>query len=127
MVGLVVVSHSADLAQAARGLAAAIGAEGVDIETAGGGANGEMGADVKSVEDAIVRADTGQGVVLLGDLGSAIIAIRSALDAHDPESARFADAPLVEGLVAGAVTASVGGSLEEVVRAAEEARYASKT
>ena len=126
MVGLVVVSHSAALAHAVSEVAAAMGGDSVRIETAGGGPDGTLGADAASVERAIARADDGQGVLLLGDLGSSIISIKTALEARDADAARFADAPLVEGLVAAAVTASVGGSLAEVAKAAEEARHARK-
>lgn len=124
---LVVVSHSASLAEAARGLATQMSGDAVRIETAGGGEGDELGASVAGVEAALDRAAGPEGVVLLGDLGSAIIAIRAVLADRDDRTARMADAPLVEGLVAAAVTASAGGSLDAVVKAAEDARTASKT
>ena len=74
---------------------------------------------------AIDTAETGDGVVILGDLGSAILTVRAVLDG-DGDRARLADAPLVEGVVAAAVAASAGMDLEFVVRAAEEARGYSK-
>jgi dihydroxyacetone kinase DhaKLM complex PTS-EIIA-like component DhaM len=124
---LVVVSHSAALAEAARDLAAQMGGDDVRIETAGGGAGNPMGASVESVESALERASSPEGVVLLGDLGSAIIAIKAVLADQEEGAARLADAPLVEGLVAAAVTAGAGGSIDAVVQAAEDARTASKT
>lgn len=127
MVSIVVVSHIPALAEAARELAAAMGTGEVRIEVAGGGEDGVMGANAKGVEEAIERAEDGDGVVLLGDLGSAIIAIKTALAAHEGDDVRLADAPLVEGLVAAAVTASAGGTVDEVVRSAEHARQALKT
>lgn len=126
LVSVVVVSHSAGLAQAAREMALTMGAHGVTIETAGGGPGGLLGTDATSVADAIARAEAGQGVVVLGDLGSAIISIKAALKDGFPGQVRFADAPLVEGLIAAAVTASAGASLAEVAAAAEEARHAPK-
>jgi PTS hybrid protein len=124
---LVVVSHSAALAEAARELAAQMGGRDVRIETAGGGEGDVMGASVENVEAALGRASGPEGVVLLGDLGSAIIAIKAVLEEREDGTARMADAPLVEGLVAAAVTASAGGTIDMVVQAAEDARTASKT
>jgi PTS hybrid protein len=98
----------------------------VRIEQAGGGPGGTLGTDDALVRAAIRRADAGQGVVVLGDLGSAILTIRHVLEHESNGHVRLADAPLVEGTVAAAVLASVGSPLEDVARGAEEARGARK-
>jgi PTS hybrid protein len=98
----------------------------VHIETAGGGPQGTLGTDDGLVRDAIRRADGGDGVVILGDLGSAILTIRHVLERQSNGHVKLVDAPLVEGAVAAAVISSTGSSLEDVVRAAEEARGARK-
>ena len=98
----------------------------VRIETAGGGPDGTLGTDDGLVRDAIRRANQGEGVVVLGDLGSAILTIRHVLERQSNGHARLVDAPLVEGTVAAAVVASTGCSIDDVVRAAEEARGAGK-
>jgi PTS hybrid protein len=98
----------------------------VRIETAGGGPDGALGTDDGLVRDAIRRANNGDGVVILGDLGSAILTIRHVLERQSNGHARLVDAPLVEGAVAAAVVASTGLPIEEVVRAAEDARGARK-
>ena len=126
MVGIVVVSHSADLAQGVADLASQMAGPAVRIEIAGGGPNGTLGTDDGLVRDAIRRADRGDGVVVLGDLGSAILTIRHVLERQSNGHVRLADAPLVEGAVAAAVVASAGCALAEVVVAAEEARGANK-
>ena len=74
------------------------------------------------------RADRGDGVVVLVDIGSAVLSLRALYEDGELDEARvvLADAPLVEGAVAAAVTASVGGDLAAVVAAAEEARGARK-
>jgi PTS hybrid protein len=77
------------------------------------------------VNTAIEEADAGAGVVVLGDLGSAILTAETVLDFLDDEQrgrVRIVDAPLVEGGVAASVAAESGAPLEEVVRAAESAR-----
>ena len=126
MVGIVVVSHSADLARGVAELASQMAGPEVHIEVAGGGPDGSLGTDDGLVRDAIRRANQGDGVVVLGDLGSAILTIRHVLERQSNGHARLVDAPLVEGAVAAAVLASTGCGLGDVVRAAEEARGACK-
>jgi PTS hybrid protein len=126
VVGIVVVSHSAELARGVGELAGQMAGPEVRIELAGGGPDGTLGTDDTLVRDAIRRANQGDGVVVLGDLGSAILTIRHVLERQSNGHALLVDAPLVEGAVAAAVVASAGSELSEVSRAAEDARGASK-
>ena len=125
MVGIVIVSHSADIASGAAELAGQMAGPDVRLEAAGGAPDGGLGTDEDLVQRAIAAADQGDGVVVLGDLGSAILTVRAELDG-DGDGARLADAPIVEGAVAAAVAASAGMDLGFVVQAAEEARGYSK-
>ncbi|TFD33488.1 HPr family phosphocarrier protein [Cryobacterium cryoconiti] len=91
---------------------------------AGGTDDGQIGTSFAKVVGGIEQADLGEGVVLLCDLGSAILTSETALDFLDDDvrsRVRIVDAPLVEGGVAAAVAAEVGGDLESVVRAARSA------
>jgi PTS hybrid protein len=126
MVGIVVVSHSSELALGLADLAGQMASPDVRIEPAGGTADGGLGTDEARVRDAIRRADQGAGVAILADLGSAILTIRHILDSHANGHVKLIDAPIVEGAVAAAVTASAGLPLDDVVHAAEEARDAHK-
>jgi PTS hybrid protein len=126
VVGIVVVSHSRDIAAGTARLAAQMAGPDVPIETAGGTPDGGLGTDAARVEAALAAADRGAGVVVLGDLGSAILTVRSILEAAPANGVRLLDAPLVEGAVAAAVTASAGLGIDDVARAAEEARAVSK-
>ena len=126
MVGIVVVSHSSELASGLAELAAQMAGPEVKIEHAGGTCDGTLGTDESRVRDAIRRADGGDGVVVLGDLGSAILTIRHVLESRVNNHVTLIDAPIVEGTVAAAVMASAGSSLEDVVSAAEEARSVRK-
>jgi PTS hybrid protein len=126
VVGIVVVSHSADLARGVAELAGQVAGPEVRIEPAGGGPGGTLGTDDGLVRDAIRRANQGDGVIVLGDLGSAILTIRHVLERTSNGHARLVDAPLVEGAVAAAVVASTGSELADVAQAAEVARGASK-
>jgi PTS hybrid protein len=126
MVGIVVVSHSSELARGLAELAGQMAGPSVRIEHAGGTAQGALGTDEGAVRDAIRRADQGEGVVVLGDLGSAILTIRHVLESRANGHVKLIDAPIVEGTVAAAVIASAGSPLDDVVQAAEEARDARK-
>lgn len=95
------------------------------LVAAGGTDDGGIGTSFTKVSEGIATADSGEGVVILCDLGSAILTAESALDFLDDdqrERVRIVDAPLVEGGVAAAVTAETGGDLAAVVRAAHSAR-----
>jgi phosphoenolpyruvate---glycerone phosphotransferase subunit DhaM len=126
VVGIVVVSHSADLAEGLAALASQMAGPEVRIEPAGGLPDGSLGTDEDRVRAAIKAADQGSGVVILGDLGSAILTVRHVLERHANGHVRLVDAPIVEGAVAAAVTASANMPLEDVARSAEEARGAGK-
>jgi PTS hybrid protein len=126
LVGIVVVSHSAHLARGVAELAGQMAGPEVRIEAAGGTPDGHLGTSDELVREAIRRADQGRGVLVLGDLGSAILTVRHVLEDTGNGHTSLADAPLVEGAVAAAVAASAGCEIDEVARAAEEARGASK-
>ena len=127
MVGIVVVSHSSELAEGLAALAGQMAGPDVRIEPAGGLPNGELGTDEDRVRAAIRAADQGAGVVVLGDLGSAILTVRHVLERHNGNgNVRLVDAPIVEGAVAAAVTASADMPLDDVARSAEDARGAGK-
>lgn len=134
-VGIVLVSHSAALAEGAAELASQVGGGGVAIAAAGGTADGRLGTSAEKVTDAVRRVSAGAGVLILPDLGSAILTVKTLLtDLEDDGVAAFgplgpvevADAPFVEGAVAAAVTAASGAPLAAVLAAAEEARDARK-
>ena len=127
MVGIVLVSHSFELAHGLATLAAQIAGDGVRVEPAGGGPDGKLGTSGDAVRQAIKRAECGQGVVVLADLGSSILTVRHLLEeGRGNGHVRLVDAPFVEGAIAAAVMSSAGQELEDVARAAEEARSASK-
>ncbi len=127
MVGIVLVSHSKELARGLADLASQVAGDEVRIEAAGGGPDGGLGTTGDAVWEAIVRADSGEGVVVLADLGSSILTVRHLLDEGRADGhIRLVDAPFVEGAIAAAVMSSAGQELDDVAKAAEEARGARK-
>lgn len=123
-VGIVLVSHSALLAEGAAELARQLSGDDVPVESAGGLPDGGIGTSIELIEQAVRAADRGAGVVVLADLGSAVLTVRLLLDDVDtlPDTVVLADAPFVEGAVSAAVAASSGATAEAVRAAAEEAR-----
>lgn len=120
-VGIVIVSHSAKLAEGIVELAGQMAPE-VVIVAAGGLPDGGLGTDYDTVLAALNEADQGAGVVLLYDLGSARMTAELAVESlDDQDSALLATAPLVEGAVVAAVAAQGGADLTEVHRVAEAA------
>lgn len=124
LVGIVVVSHSAQIAAGTVDLARQMAGDDLRIEAAGGIADGSLGTDAAAIADAIRAAETGAGVVVLVDLGSAVLATQTALELLGEEVAtnvRLSKGPLVEGAVVAAVQASIGDPLDAVLTAAEDA------
>lgn len=126
LVGIVLVSHSRELAQGLADLASQVAGPEVRIEPAGGGPEGTLGTSGSTVGDAIARADSGAGVVVLADLGSAVLTVKDVVRDRFNGRVRLIDAPFVEGAIAAAVVSAAGLSLEDVARAGEEARGARK-
>src|ERR1700691_4129224 len=128
MVGIVVVSHSAGLADGVIALAREMAGPSLALEAAGGFEDGDpthpaLGTDAGRVLEAIERAMSADGVLVLMDLGSALMSAEFAVELLEdpPGPVRLSAAPLVEGAVAAAVAASGGASLDAV---ADEARGA---
>jgi phosphoenolpyruvate---glycerone phosphotransferase subunit DhaM len=117
-VGLVVVSHSRALADAAVELARGMlpGRE-LAVEVAAGDVDGGLGTDATAIAEAITAADSGDGVVVLMDLGSAVLSAETALELVDEdvrERVVLSPAPLVEGLIGAVVTAAAGATRTQV-------------
>ncbi|MGD0064709.1 MAG: dihydroxyacetone kinase phosphoryl donor subunit DhaM [Streptosporangiaceae bacterium] len=127
-VGIVLVSHSAALAEGTAELAGQIAGGTVTIAAAGGTEDGRIGTSIDKVERALRLADAGAGVVILPDLGSSVLTVRALLSEPEdlPDPIAVADAPFVEGAVAATVTAAAGGDVKAVLEAAEGARHARK-
>ena len=127
LVGIVLVSHSFELAHGLAAMAAQVAGGEVRVEPAGGGPDGTLGTSGDVVWSAILKADSGQGVVVLADLGSSVLTVRHLVEEGRVNGhVRLVDAPFVEGAIAAAVMSSAGQELDEVARAAEEARGARK-
>ncbi|MBB6552664.1 dihydroxyacetone kinase phosphotransfer subunit [Nonomuraea rubra] len=119
MVGVVLVSHSAGLADETVALVRGIAGEDAPLAAAGGTVDGGLGTSLDLIEAAVRSVDSGFGVVIIPDLGSSVLTARLL---EEDGRVVVADVPFVEGAVAAAVAAGTGASLADVLEAAEEAR-----
>ena len=126
MVGIVVVSHSAKVAEGLVDLAKQISNKTVPIIAAGGMSDGGIGTDAMKIKDAIQSVDQGHGVLIFVDLGSAILSAETAIDLLGAESVEIVDAPLVEGVIASAIQVTLTDDLEDVKRVAHESKKMNK-
>ena len=125
MVSLVFISHSRALAQSAVDLVRQTVAPDLPLAFCGGAGfeHQELGTDAIDIQDAILSVFSEAGVLVLMDMGSAILSAETARELLAPdqqEKIRLTSAPLVEGGIAAAVQAQLGSPLDEVARAARE-------
>ncbi|MEU6375761.1 PTS fructose transporter subunit IIA [Streptomyces sp. NPDC046909] len=125
LVGIVLVSHSADVAASVAELAKGLTGGGVTVPVApaGGTEGGGLGTSSELIAAAAASVDRGAGVAILTDLGSAVLTVKALLAEGDelPAGTRLVDAPFVEGAIAAVVTAATGADLAAVEAAAAEA------
>lgn len=133
MITLVFVSHSRQLAEGVKELAGQMCSEDVQMVAAGGllcdDGQWELGTDALRIAEAIRRHWSDDGVLILADLGSAVMSAEQAIELLPAEAGQrclISNAPLVEGAVVAAVEAGLGRPLEEVNRAAEAAAHMTK-
>ena len=127
MVGLVLVSHSTQIAEGTAELVRQMAGE-VQVAAVGGDPDGGFGTDPERIKAAIENLDA-EGALIFMDLGSAVLSAETVLEmlsSEDRERVRLVDAPFVEGAFAAGVEASTGSATEECVEAAMEARTESK-
>lgn len=126
-VGVVLVSHSAEVAASVAELSGALlgSVEPAPLAVAGGTRDGGVGTSAELILAAARQVDEGQGVAVLCDMGSAVLTLKSLLAQTPsplPADTRIVDAPFLEGALAITLTAAIGGDLDTVLDAAEDAR-----
>ncbi len=124
MIGIVVVSHSAKVAEGVKEMADQMSQGRVPIAAAGGVDDQTLGTNAERIFAALQSAYSPDGVLVLMDLGSAVMSAQMAIEMMTPEQQakiQMTDAPLVEGAIVAAVEASLGRTLDEVKKAAEAA------
>lgn len=114
MVGFVIVSHSSKLAEGVVDLARMMAKE-TPIAAAGGLEDGSFGTSFEKIQTAVESVYSPDGVILLMDMGSAVMTAEMVVESMEGKKVRLADCPLVEGAVTGTVDASMDMCLEDIL------------
>lgn len=125
MVGIVIVSHSYLVATGLQEMALQMSRNMVKVVAAGGIDDTTIGTNAERIYQAIQQVYSTDGVLVLLDLGSALLSAQMAIEMCTPKqqaAIKLSDAPLVEGAIAATVEAALGHSLQQVNNAAEAAR-----
>lgn len=125
MIGLVIVSHSNKVSQGIVELCYEMVDGKIKIISAGGTKDGRIGTDTFLIKEAVEEIYDGDEVVILSDIGSSIMNAEMAIEMLDEEIREktiILDTPIVEGSIAVAVQAYISNNIEEVIKAAEDAR-----
>ena len=125
MVGIVIVSHSQKLAEGVVEVSKMM-AENAPIIAAGGLEDGELGTSYEKIFAAIEEVYSADGVIILMDMGSAVMTTEMVLEDLDKPNVKMLDCPLVEGAVLAAVEAAGGRSLKEISERIKESRTTNK-
>lgn len=119
MVGIVIVSHSKKLAESIAEFTTLMAA-GANVAAAGGTDDGEFGTSFQKIYEAIDSVYSDDGVILLMDMGSAVMTAEMVLEAYGSDKVVMADCPVVEGAVVATVNAQAGMSREEILESLKD-------
>ncbi|MDO5417155.1 MAG: dihydroxyacetone kinase phosphoryl donor subunit DhaM [Lachnospiraceae bacterium] len=119
MVGLVIVSHSENLANSVVEFTSVM-AKGIPIAAAGGLEDGSFGTSFERIQNAIESVYSDDGVIVLMDLGSAVMTTEMVLEMMEGKKAAMADCPLVEGAVAASIHVAGGMGFDEILKSLDE-------
>ena len=125
MVGIVIVSHSEKLATSIVDLTKMM-ADGAMIAAAGGLEDGSFETSYDRIKAAIDEVYSDDGVIILMDMGSAVMTTEMVLEEYDSEKVRMVDAPIVESVVAASVSAMCGSDLATILEEIEETKQTAK-
>nr|WP_314459302.1 dihydroxyacetone kinase phosphoryl donor subunit DhaM [uncultured Clostridium sp.] len=125
MVGFVIVSHSRMLAESIADFTRLM-AQSVKVIPAGGLEDGSFGTSYQLISDAIEEAYTGDGVLVLMDMGSAVMTAEMVLESMENPRVKMVDCPLVEGAVSGTIAAAGGLTMEAIYKNLTDSGYVNK-
>lgn len=125
MVGVVIVSHSKNLAESIVEYTRLMAGE-TKVAAAGGTDEGTFGTSFQKIYEAIDAVYAEDGVVVLMDMGSAVMTTEMVLEAYPESNVKMVDCPIVEGAVVATINAQVGMNLEDLIKSLEEVRLNKK-
>lgn len=114
MVGFVIVSHSEKLAEGVADLSKMM-APDAKVAVAGGMEDGSFGTSFERIQNAIEEVYSEDGVIILMDMGSAVMTTEMVLETMEDRKIRMADCPIAEGAVIGTAQSVFGATMEEIL------------
>jgi dihydroxyacetone kinase phosphotransfer subunit len=123
MVSILIISHSEKIALGTKELAEQMKQSELDILAVGGTSDGNLGTDTEEIEAALKQIDKSEGVIVLADLGSAVMSFEMIHESLEPDiqaKIRLANAPLVEGAILATVESSLGKNMTEILATIEK-------
>ncbi len=114
MVGVVIVSHSQSLAESIVDYTKLMAGE-ANVAAAGGLDDGGFGTSFEKIYNAIDSVYSEDGVVILMDMGSAVMTTEMVLEAYGADNVEMVDCPIVEGALQATVNAQIGRTREEII------------
>jgi len=128
MVGIVVVSHTKKISEGVKEIIEQMVGKNIKIASVGG-EPGRLGTNVSDIVNAINEAYDDQGVLIFADFGSTVLGAKTALSFLDEQKRSktyIVNAPIVEGAFIAAVEASLGKSINEILKVLEDAKNIKK-
>ena len=125
MVGIVIVSHSEKLAEGVVEVSRMM-AENVPIAAAGGMEDGTLGTSYDKIKSAVESLYSDDGVVILADMGSAVMTAEIVLEDIKLDNVKILNCPLVEGAILAAMESIGGRTLEDLAERVETAHPSKK-
>ncbi len=122
MVGLLIVSHSLQLANGVKEFVEQVAGDRANIAAAGGTADGAIGTSVERIQAGLREVESPDGTLVLVDIGGAVLSVEMAIEVLGKTNVLISDAPLVEGAYLAALEAAAGATLQETAAAALQAR-----
>ena len=119
MVSFVIVSHSAKLADGVIDLAR-MSAKECAMLPAGGMEDGSYGTSFDMISEAISKAYSKDGVIVLADMGSAVMTTEMVIESLNLPKIKLLECPIVSGAVSGSVLSDAGSTFEEIVNELEQ-------
>ncbi len=126
MVNILIVSHSQQIAAGVKEFVEQVTGGLIKIGAVGGTSDGRLGTSVDQIQAALQELVSPDGILILADLGSAVMSVQTALEMLDGTQTVISNAPLVEGAYLAAAEAAAGSNLEDTAVAALQAHRMQK-
>ena len=121
MVGIVIVSHSKELANAIVNYTKIMAAN-ANVASAGGMEDGGFGTSYEKIKSAIDSVYSDDGVIVLMDLGSAVMTTEMVIEEYDNNKIVMVDCPIVEGAIVASVDAPSERTLDDIIKDLEDSK-----